>query len=78
MTDGMSGRLAGKVALIVGAARGIGAGIAERFREEGARVVIADIEEEAGAATAERLKGKFVATDIAKPADARARSQDRA
>ena len=70
MADGMNGRLAGKVALIVGAARGIGAGIAERFHEEGAQVVIADTEAEAGAATAERLKGKFVATDISKPADA--------
>ena len=66
----MNGRLAGKVALIIGAARGIGAGIAERFHEEGARVVIADTEVEAGAATAERLKGEFVATDISKPADA--------
>ena len=70
MANGMSGRLAGKVALIIGAARGIGAGIAERFHEEGAQVVIADTEAEAGAATAERLKGKFVATDISKPADA--------
>jgi 3-oxoacyl-[acyl-carrier protein] reductase len=66
----MSGRLAGKVALIVGAARGIGAGIAERFHEEAARLVIADTEAAAGAATAERLEGKFIATDIAKPADA--------
>ena len=70
MADGMSGRLAGKVALIIGAARGIGAGIAERFHEEGAQVMIGDTEAEAGAATAERLKGKFVATDISKPADA--------
>lgn len=65
-----SGRLAGKVALIIGSARGIGAGIAERFHEEGAKVVIGDTEAEAGAATAARLKGKFVATDISKPADA--------
>jgi 3-oxoacyl-[acyl-carrier protein] reductase len=70
MGRGTNGRLAGKVALIVGGARGIGAGIAERFHEEGAQVVIADTELEAGAATAERLKGKFVATDISKPADA--------
>jgi 3-oxoacyl-[acyl-carrier protein] reductase len=70
VADGMNGRLAGKVALIIGAARGIGAGIAERFHEEGAQVVIADTEVEAGAGTAERLKGKFVATDISKPADA--------
>ena len=66
MADGMSGRLAGKVALIIGAARGIGAGIAERFYEEGARLVIADTEVEAGAATAERLKANFVTTDISK------------
>jgi 3-oxoacyl-[acyl-carrier protein] reductase len=66
----MRGRLEGKVALIVGAARGIGAAIAERFHEEGARLVIADIEKAAGAATAERLGGRFVATDISRLADA--------
>ena len=66
----MSGRLAGKVALVIGAARGIGAGIAERFVEEGARVVIADREVEAGEATAKRLGGRFIATDISLKADA--------
>ncbi|HVM83717.1 MAG TPA: SDR family oxidoreductase [Candidatus Binatia bacterium] len=66
----MAMRLENKVALVVGAARGIGAGIAERFREEGARIVIADAEAAAGAATAKRLGGRFVATDISKPADA--------
>ena len=48
----------------------IGAGIAERFHEEGARLMIADREAAAGKTTAERLEGAFVATDIAKPADA--------
>ena len=66
----MTGRLAGKVALVIGAARGIGAGIAERFREEGARLVIGDSEADAGQATATRLGGTFVATDISKKADA--------
>ncbi len=62
----MTGRLEDKVALVIGAARGIGEGIAERFVEEGARVVIADTEVEAGEATAKRLGGRFVATDISR------------
>ena len=39
----MSGRLAGKVAIVTGAAGGIGAGCAARFRDEGADVVVADL-----------------------------------
>ena len=59
-------RLPGKVALVIGAARGIGEGIAERFVEEGAKVVIADTEVEAGRDTARRLGGLFVETDISR------------
>ena len=55
----MPGRLEGKVAVVVGAARGIGEGIAERFIEEGAHVVIGDTEVEAGRATAARLGAAF-------------------
>ena len=60
----MTLRLQGKIALVIGAARGIGEGIAQRFVEEGARVVIADTEIDAGKDTAKRLGGLFIATDI--------------
>lgn len=40
----MGGRLEGKRAFVTGGASGIGAGVTERFREEGARVVVADLE----------------------------------
>lgn len=66
----MTGRLEDRVALVIGAARGIGQGIAERFAEEGAKIVIADSEIAAGQATAVRLRGHFVAVDISRKVDA--------
>jgi len=51
----MTGRLEGKTAVITGAASGIGAGTARLFVEEGARVVIADMQVDAGNALVEEL-----------------------
>jgi 3-oxoacyl-[acyl-carrier protein] reductase len=68
----MTGRLEGKVALVIGSARGIGKGIAARFAEEGARLVLADTEVEAGKATAGQLGAAFIRTDISQMADAEA------
>lgn len=51
-------RLAGQVSIITGAASGIGAGTAELFVQQGARVVIADIDLPKAEALAERLRGE--------------------
>jgi 3-oxoacyl-[acyl-carrier protein] reductase len=66
----MMERLHNRVALIIGGARGIGEAIATRFAEEGARIVVADTEVEAGRTTAKRLNGRFIATDISQRLDA--------
>ena len=62
-----SGRLAGKVAIVTGAAMGQGAEIARAFVAEGARVVIADVAEEPGLALAAELgqSACFVRHDVA-------------
>jgi 3alpha(or 20beta)-hydroxysteroid dehydrogenase len=70
----MSGRLDGKVALISGAARGMGAAHAERFVDEGAAVVMGDIRDDEGRALAERLSGEerraiYVHLDVRRDAD---------
>ena len=51
----MTGRLDGKITLITGAARGQGAAAARRFVAEGARVIIADVNDDAGKALADEL-----------------------
>ena len=67
----MSSELAGKVAVVTGGASGLGLGMVETFLAEGARVVIADVNLEAGAEVAARLgeEAAFRHTDVADPGD---------
>jgi 3-oxoacyl-[acyl-carrier protein] reductase len=58
-------RLSGKRALVTGAARGIGAAIAARFRQEGAEVIVNDLDLERANDTAKRLGARAVAADVA-------------
>jgi NAD(P)-dependent dehydrogenase (short-subunit alcohol dehydrogenase family) len=70
----MVGMLDGKVALITGAARGIGRGTALLFAREGARVAVADLSADGVRETAELIvkaggKATAIVVDVSKPAD---------
>jgi NAD(P)-dependent dehydrogenase (short-subunit alcohol dehydrogenase family)/rhamnose utilization protein RhaD (predicted bifunctional aldolase and dehydrogenase) len=74
----VSGRVENKTVIVTGAARGFGEGIAECLLKEGANIVIADLNETDGNATAAKFLGLcrsnravFVKTDVADPASLR-------
>jgi NAD(P)-dependent dehydrogenase (short-subunit alcohol dehydrogenase family) len=68
----MMGRLDNKVAVITGAASGIGLATARRFAAEGAKVVVADFAEKEGLAAANEIGGTYVNVDVANEASVEA------
>ena len=61
-------RLEGKTALITGAAKGLGAAMAQRFAEQGATVIINDLVLEDARKVAVQVGGHAVAADVSDPA----------
>jgi NAD(P)-dependent dehydrogenase (short-subunit alcohol dehydrogenase family) len=57
-------RLEGRVAVVTGGGSGIGLATVQRFAAEGARVVVVDIDTDAGTAAASDVDGEFVACDV--------------
>lgn len=68
----MSNRFTDKTAIVTGAAGGIGEAYARALAAEGAYVVIADINDDAGQAVADSIGGMYVHTDVADPESAAA------
>ncbi len=56
--------ITGSAALVTGGASGIGAAVARRLADAGARVVVADLQDEKGEALAEEIGGVFVRVDV--------------
>ncbi|MDQ3578997.1 MAG: SDR family oxidoreductase, partial [Actinomycetota bacterium] len=65
----MSQRLDSRVAVVTGGASGIGLASVRRLAAEGARVVIGDVDVEAGEAAADEVDGLFVRADVTSEAE---------
>jgi NAD(P)-dependent dehydrogenase (short-subunit alcohol dehydrogenase family) len=61
----MAGRLDGKVAVVTGGCSGIGLATVRRFAQEGAKVVVGDLDDTAGEALADEIGGAYVHCDVA-------------
>ena len=67
----MAGRLAGKVAVVTGGAKGQGEGVARLFAAEGGRVAVLDMLDDPGARVAAAVGGRFFHCDVANEEDTR-------
>ena len=65
----MSGRLEGRTAVVTGAGSGIGLATVRRFAEEGANVVVVDVDVAAGDKASQEAGGVFVQADVSVPED---------
>ncbi|MEW6270393.1 MAG: glucose 1-dehydrogenase [Thermodesulfobacteriota bacterium] len=80
MAGTTGGRLAGKVAIVTGAAKGQGAGVARAFAAEGARVMLLDVLDEAGEAVAAAIRAsggtaRFRRCDVSREEDVSAATE---
>ena len=64
--------IAHKVFIVTGGASGLGEGTARMLAAHGAKVVVADLQEQAGQAVAEAIGGRFVRCDVSQEADGQA------
>jgi 3-oxoacyl-[acyl-carrier protein] reductase len=62
-------RLKGKTAIVTGAGSGFGEGIARRFAQEGAKVIVNDINAQGGERVARAIGGQFVLGDVTQSGD---------
>ena len=64
--------IAGKVFIVTGGASGLGEGTARMLAANGAHVVVADMQDDKGAAVAQAIGGAFVHCDVTQEADGQA------
>ena len=63
----MTGRLDSRTAIVTGGGSGIGLATVRRFAQEGARVVVVDVDDEAGRRAADEVDGTYVRCDVTNP-----------